>query len=582
MSILIVDDGQEDRYLLRVVLEKKGYAVIEAANGEEALACAKEKKPELVVSDILMPVMDGFKLCRAWKADPGLCSIPFVFYTATYTEFVDRELALDLGADRFIIKPAEYDYLIDEFMQTMQTGTIGDEKLQSPAMKNEDFYAKYSQSLVRKLEHSVDALKFKNIILQKKEAELRELNRELELRLDNHNITTHAAPHVSEERFDLVARGSSSGIWDWNIQTDEIYYSTQFCKLLGVEICNEYGKSFFGSRIHPEDTETAKNALIIHLRDRKPFDIELRLQTNQDGYHWFHVCGQALWDNNNNRALRMAGSISDINARKKIYKKLQQAQKIEAIGELTGGIAHDFNNILAAVLGYTQMSIELCSECTDNRKLNGYLNEILSAGNRARDLIAQMLAYLRGCENKPQLLEVVPQVKEILKMLRASIPTTIEIISDFEKNIPAIICDPVHLHQLVINLCINARDALGGQGTISLQVSKGHYLQKQCASCHKIVGNEYLELSVADEAGGIKADLVPKIFNTFFTTKEEGKGTGMGLSIVQSIMHEYGGHILLDTKAERGSTFRLLFPYVKQEKSKIADENQCVVEALFE
>lgn len=582
MSILIVDDGPEDRYLLRVVLENKGYAVIEAANGDEALAYAKETKPELVVSDILMPVMDGFKLCRAWKADPNLCRIPFVFYTATDTEFADRELALDLGADRFIVKPVEYNYLIQELIQAMQVSRIGDEQLQSLAMSNESFYAKYSNSLVRKLEHSVDALQLKNIILQKKEAELCELKRELELCLDKNNMTTHAALQVNEERFDLVAKGSSSGIWDWNIETDDIYYSTQFCKLLGVELCNKYGKSFFGSRIHPEDIESTKNALIIHLRDRKPFDLELRLQTNHDGYHWFHVCGQALWDNNNNRALRMAGSISDINARKKMYKKLQQAQKIEAIGELTGGIAHDFNNILAAVLGYTQMSIELCSECESNNKLNGYLNEILSAGNRARDFIAQMLAYSRGCENKPQLLEVVPQIKEILKMLRASIPTTIEIVYDFEKNIPTIIFDPVHLHQLVINLCVNARDALDGRGTISLRVSKGYYLQKQCASCNKIVGNEYLELAVVDEAGGIKADLVPKIFNTFFTTKEEGKGTGMGLSIVQSIMHEYGGHVLLDTKAGIGSTFRLLFPYVNEKKSKIEDENQCVVEGLFE
>jgi CheY-like chemotaxis protein len=211
-------------------------------------------------------------------------------------------------------------------------------------------------------------------------------------------------------------------------------------------------------------------------------------------------------------------------------------------------------------LGFTELSLEISP---GNDELHEYLNQVLLASRRARDLVAQMLAYSRGHVTEHRILNIEPLVRDIIKMLRASIPLTIDIVLHCEKNLPSVLCDSVHLYQLVINLCINARDALEGQGRIDIRVSKGSYTQQHCASCHELIAVEYLELSVTDGALGIKPEVMERMFDNFFTTKEVGKGTGMGLSTVHSIMHEIGGHILVESRLGDGSTFRLLFPWVE-------------------
>lgn len=564
MSILVVDDIEQNRYMLSVLLESEGYDVVVASNGEEALDYAKQQQPELIVSDILMPVMDGFKLCRQWKTDPDLRHIPFVFYTATYVESDDRALALSLGADRFLIKPLEHQQLAEEIINVIRSGVATHHHLQSSKLENQDFYEKYNKTLVHKLGKKATDLEQKNAVLLKKEVALNELNQKLELQLQE-SIRVQAAIRLSEERFDLAVRGSSDGIWDWNTVTDEVYYSPQFMELLGVDVSAaggvEKSRAFFENRIHFDDVDVAQVALQAHLQDRKPYDIEFRVHTDHDDYRWFHAKGQALWDEGDGKPLRMVGSISDITSPKQLRQQLQQAQKIEAIGQLTGGIAHDFNNILAAVLGFTELSLEACKG--DDNGMSEYLNEVLLAGCRARDLIAQMLVYSRGSISKPQVLDVVPQVEEIIKMLRASIPATVDIVLDCEENLPSILCDPVHLHQLVINLCVNARDALEGHGCINVRISKNSYTQQYCASCHELIAAEYLQLSVTDGAQGIKSEVMERMFDNFFTTKDVGKGTGMGLSTVHGIMHEIDGHILVESRQGEGTTFRLLFPWVE-------------------
>ncbi len=184
MNVLIVDDKPENLYLLRTLLSSKGYSMTEAMNGEQALESARQAPPDLIIADILMPVMDGFALCRAWKADEQLKSIPFVFYTATYTETKDKEFALSLGADLFLVKPQEIHVFLREVEKVLTVGGEQEQpKVRSTEVKEEDFYRQYNVRLVRKLEDKVEEIAQKNRALATKELALYEANARLEKRV---------------------------------------------------------------------------------------------------------------------------------------------------------------------------------------------------------------------------------------------------------------------------------------------------------------------------------------------------------------------------------------------------------------
>lgn len=252
------------------------------------------------------------------------------------------------------------------------------------------------------------------------------------------------------------------------------------------------------------------------------------------------------------------------NERQQLQRQLQQAQKMEAIGQLTGGIAHDFNNILASIMGYTDLALELYAD-DSNPKLADYLNEVYRAGERARDLVAQMLSFSRTTASNSKSIALEPLVNEVIKLMQSTLPSSIQIHTENDTGVSNIMMDPVQLHQIVMNLCINARDASEGEGIIDVQIRKVSDISAECNSCHGHVDGGFVELAVKDSGSGIESTVLKQIFNPFYTTKDIGKGTGMGLSMVHGIVHEHGGHILVETVKEKGTTFRLLFPAVSEE-----------------
>ena len=259
-----------------------------------------------------------------------------------------------------------------------------------------------------------------------------------------------------------------------------------------------------------------------------------------------------------NLAYRITALRAEIEHRK-LQRQLQQAQKMEAIGQLTGGIAHDFNNILAIIMGYSDMALRRSNTYPD-AKLVANLNEICRASTRARDLVKNMLAFSQnaGANARPVLLE--PAVREIVKLLQATMPSSVELQIEADITLPNIMMDDVHLHQIVMNLCINARDAMAGEGVIRISLLQTINSNTECHTCHQHVTGDYVELAVNDTGSGITMTDMEKIFEPFYSTKETGKGSGMGLSVVHGLVHEHGGHILVDTQAGKGSHFRLLFP----------------------
>jgi PAS domain S-box-containing protein len=238
--------------------------------------------------------------------------------------------------------------------------------------------------------------------------------------------------------------------------------------------------------------------------------------------------------------------------------QLRQAQKMEAIGHLTGGIAHDFNNILQSIVGYIVLAGERQEELRDPR-LGHYLQQVHAAAQRAGLLIRQMLTFSRGHRGERKALRPAPLVQETTQMLRATLPSTITLHTSAATDAPPVLVDPVQFEQVLLNLSINARDAMRSQGEIQVAVGLVRRIDAVCASCRKGVSGDFVELAVRDSGPGIPPEIAEHMFEPFYTTKDVGKGSGMGLAMVHGIVHDHGGHILLDTRTGEGTTFRVLF-----------------------
>lgn len=255
-----------------------------------------------------------------------------------------------------------------------------------------------------------------------------------------------------------------------------------------------------------------------------------------------------------------------------IEYRLRQAQKMEAIGTLAGGIAHDFNNILTAIMGYADMAKE---EVEAGSELEDDLDKVIAGGNRAKDLVKQILAFSR--QNHVERIAFQPAIviNEAIKMLRSSIPTTIDIQQDVNPISKTILADPTQIHQIIVNLCTNAFHAMeesGGQLFISLQNIS---IDRQAAeNRHELKIGEYVELRVEDTGSGISPDIRERIFEPYFTTKKVDKGTGMGLAIIHGIVQSYDGAITVKSEIGKGTSFQVLFPACKDAPISESKEGQ--------
>jgi PAS domain S-box-containing protein len=257
--------------------------------------------------------------------------------------------------------------------------------------------------------------------------------------------------------------------------------------------------------------------------------------------------------------------------RARLEAQLRQAQKMEAIGHLTGGIAHDFNNILTSVMGYVALGGERAEQLGD-AKLTRHLDQAMRGARRARDLIAQMLTFSRGQRGERRAASLASLAAESLELLRPTLPATIELQTTFDSDAPPVSMDSVQLEQVLLNLCINARDAVEGRGAIRVSVRAIDAENSHCASCRRKVSGRFVEIAVHDDGPGIPSDVLDRIFEPFFSTKEVGRGSGMGLAMVHGIVHDHGGHVLVEVSPAEGTTFRVLLPALAQQQGAVPGE----------
>ncbi|MEZ4527843.1 MAG: transporter substrate-binding domain-containing protein [Desulfobacterales bacterium] len=276
----------------------------------------------------------------------------------------------------------------------------------------------------------------------------------------------------------------------------------------------------------------------------------------------------SLYADHEGKAAGILMILRDMSETRKLEARLRQAQKMEAIGTLSGGIAHDFNNILSAIIGYTEIAR---LHVPEPGKTKDSLEKVIQAGNRARELIRQILSFSRQTQGNLSPIRLAPVVKEALKLIRASLPSTIRIAHQFDSSLKYVNANPVEIHQIIMNLCTNAHHAMRKKGGL-LRVS----MEKLEISAEKpdqypgMKPGIWQQISVSDTGHGIEKSIMEKIFDPYFTTKPRDEGTGIGLSVVHGIVKRHGGIIAVESQPGRGTVFRVCFPqldYMSEEKT---------------
>jgi len=350
-----------------------------------------------------------------------------------------------------------------------------------------------------------------------------------------------------------------------------------FAKAAGLDDPEQIaGKTDFDLPWPKEEAEAyrADDQKVVRLKESKWHVIE-PLQQADGTRLWIDTTKVPLLDIEGN-VHGVLGVYSDITERlraeeekAKLESQLRQAQKMEAIGTLAGGIAHDFNNILSIIFGYS----ELAMREKDPQKSMPHLEELQKGAARAKELVAQILAFSRKAEQKKQPLQVSLIIKETLKMLRASIPTTIEIKHDIDSD-GRVLADPSQMHQLLMNLCTNAYYAMRETGGIlAVSLKEVRIAQGEYAYANLTPGN-YLQLEVSDTGCGIDPKTLEKIFEPYFTTKKAGDGTGMGLAMVHGIVKSHHGHITVYSEPGKGTSFHVYLPLTEQEAATLPDTTE--------
>ncbi len=362
----------------------------------------------------------------------------------------------------------------------------------------------------------------------------------------------------SQERFELAVRGSSDGLGDWSLLTGEAYWSPRMREMLGYggDNAHEFEDNFdaFASRWHPEDRDRVAVEMTQGVQQHKAVHSEFRLRTRSGDYRWFLGRGQAVYDDEGT-PYRFAGSLTDITDRKHLEaelaqrdEQLRQSHKLEAVGSLAGGIAHEFNNLLQAIRGYTKYAMEGL-QADDQRYQD--LEQVIKAADRAATLTRELLGFSRRQVLERGNLDPRELVTDLVKMLRPLIGEQIDLQVSLAPDTGSLNADQGLLQQMLLNLCINARDAMPDGGRLILKTQRVDFSDKYCEVHPTTRPGAYVMFSVADTGCGIAPDVKERIFEPFFTTKGVGKGTGLGLAMVYGCVQQHGG---IDQRLQRAKS----------------------------
>ncbi len=385
------------------------------------------------------------------------------------------------------------------------------------------------------------------------------------------NVRTSEELRKSEERYRSLINDANDMIHVVDKNGRILYANPIELKNLGYTEDKFFGKPLF-EVVHPEYKDLTKKRLK-DIIEGKTKTFESSLITKHG--NTIHVDVSAMPQFENGDIVSVRAILRDITLRKKaeaekekLETQLRHAHKMEAIGTMAGGIAHDFNNILAAIIGYTDMAYD---DLPASNPVKNDLEQVLVASHRAKDLVRQILTFSRMSSPKHDRGHFSPSpiVKEVLKFQRSIVPTTIEIKFDVDEYCGQIIGDPTQIHQVVMNLCTNAAQAMENKvGVLTVKLQALHLSSDDLTKEDKILPGPFIALSVSDTGEGLSPTLINRIFDPYFTTKEVGKGSGMGLAVVHGIVKAHGGFVKVESEEGEGSTFTVFLPKAREQVEK--------------
>ena len=270
--------------------------------------------------------------------------------------------------------------------------------------------------------------------------------------------------------------------------------------------------------------------------------------------------------------VRLIGAHQDINYRKQLETKIRQSQKMEALGTLVGGIAHEFNNILGIILGNTDLSLD---DVPESNPAYYSLNKIKTASLQAKDIVRQLLSYIHKADYEKKIMKGIPVIKDSINLIQSTIPANIQIRQNMQATSDTILADPTQIHQIILNIFTNAVHAMEDDGGVmEIETHNVNLDKKSVFIDPDLIPGKYLRIIISDTGKGIEPEIIDRIFDPFFTTKGVGKGSGMGLSVVQGIVKGYKGSISVESEYGKGSIVKIFFPVIEEEllKSEVIDK----------
>jgi PAS domain S-box-containing protein len=637
-----------------------------AHDGVKALEVARADPPDLVVSDLLMPVMDGYSLLRHWKLDANLVRIPFVIYTATYTDMSDQSLAEKLGVDAFLTKPldpADFISAIEAvYRRRAPTLRPSDDPLEETAVLRQ-----YSEALIRKLEERSEQLEATNLALQREIAERRHLDETQTAILNalpahialidtrgvilsvneawrrfaeanglqgsgfgvgsNYLAITHGAAadcaeaepiaegirrvlegeatqftmqypchspteqrwfrvtatplrkgqasgavvmhtditsrvqaemdlRESEERFRQLAENINEVFWINDPVNRKLLYVSAAYETIWQRSCDSLyqAPNTWQEAIDDEDRPRVMNSW--HQRQtRGGYDETYRIHRPDGTDRWIRDRAFPVQDADG-KVYRVVGLAEDITERKKIEAQFLRAQRMESIGTLAGGIAHDLNNVLSPIL----LSIEMLKMDEQDALRLEVLDTIERSAMRGADMVGQVLSFARGIDGKRISVQTRDIMYDLLKIARDTFPRNIELRSTIPGDLWLVPGDPTQIHQVLLNLVVNARDAMPQGGRITISARNITLDEHDLAVDPDIRPGPAVSIEIEDSGTGMAPELLSQIFDPFFTTKAPGSGTGLGLSTSLAIVKSHGGFIRVYSELGKGTRFRICLP----------------------
>jgi PAS domain S-box-containing protein len=545
-KVLIVDDNSTNLYMMETVLKGYGLEVTSAGNGKDALDKARLNPPDMIVTDILMPVMDGYALCREWKSDDTLKHIPLVFYTATYTESKDEEFALSLGADRFIIKPQEPDIFMNMLKEVLEEKYTASQAVTKPLGEEMEFFRRHNEILFKKLEKKMSDLEIANQKFR-----------------------------ISEERYRLSFENATDVIYTIDNDLNVLTVSPSMERILGYKPQDFIGRpvSDLGNILTPESFEQAIADISSILKGDTILAALYRFIAKDGTIKYGEVSGSPVM-----RGGKIIGLISiarDITDRKQaeeearkysaeliekdeelraMTQQLWQAAKLATMGELSASIAHELNNPLATVsLRIGSLQERMVADNHDRRDLEIIAQEV----ERMSNLVANLLQFSRRSRPQISTVDLCEEIEKTLELIHYHLrKNNISIMRQFASDVPRIHADRQQLRQLFLNLFTNASDSMPRGGTLTIRVTAPPE-------------SKQVIMEVADTGTGIPPEILPKVAEPFYTTKPDGKGTGLGLAICRRIVKEHNGTFDLVSEGipGKGTTARISLPVTNRTNS---------------